>query len=226
MTTATPTNPYLMEEPPTSPGRALLARAFAHWCGLTWGFSEAEIAAAFDGGPGAEPDVVRRVASAARLLGEVMAAGRVRTWARPIGGGLPEPIDQRLWELDDYRPRMASSALALARPFDSDTPPSHWVFVELDDFNALVDEVLGDGLPRRPAPVTAEPAPNAAEPSTRQVKPERHIRLREVLDRTGLSKSTIYARIAQQRFPATLPTDGNIAVWSERELEEWLADPR
>ena len=44
--TAASTSPYLLDEPPTSTGKALLARAFWHWCALQHGHSPEEIAAA------------------------------------------------------------------------------------------------------------------------------------------------------------------------------------
>lgn len=224
--TATP-SPYTMEEQPTSPGRAFLARAFAHWCAVEWGFSDAEVAAALDGSPEADPEVRRKVESGARLIGEVIAAGRMRTWARPVGGGVPERMTADLWELDDFRHRMSTSAVALGRPFDVEAPRSHWIFVELEDFNQLVEESIGVARPRGKTQQHQHGSPAediGSEPG--RAKPERLLRLPEVTSRTGLSRSTIYDRMASGRFPAKVPMAGNITVWRESEIEEWLASPR
>lgn len=51
------------------------------------------------------------------------------------------------------------------------------------------------------------------------------LRRKEMEARTGLSRSTIYSRIAQGTFPAPVPLGGGKAVgWVEREIENFLAD--
>lgn len=232
MTTTDTATPYTMAEQPTSPARAFLARAFAHWCALHEGLSPEEVAAALDDGADVDPLVRRRVAGATRLIGEILATGSLRAWTRPVGGGIPVPMDPATWELDDYRARMAASGVALDQPFASDLPATHWIFVELEDFNGLVEASCADpGVPAvagRPAKPAAEAdgrstdPRNASEPGAR---PERYVRLAEVMRRTGMSRSTIYNRIRNGRFPGTVDMTGNIAAWRESEIEEWLASP-
>ncbi|MHA0336175.1 helix-turn-helix transcriptional regulator [Sphingomonas aquatilis] len=41
-----------------------------------------------------------------------------------------------------------------------------------------------------------------------------------------MSKSTIYRRMDQGRFPRSLPIDGNIAAWREGDVAAWLSNPR
>lgn len=49
------------------------------------------------------------------------------------------------------------------------------------------------------------------------------LRRREVEARTGLSRSTIYLRIASQTFPTPICLGGGRAVgWLEQEIEAWL----
>lgn len=55
--------------------------------------------------------------------------------------------------------------------------------------------------------------------------PERIIRLKTVLARTGLSRSTIYRKIAEGTFPAQLKISTNGAGWRESEINRWVADP-
>lgn len=60
---------------------------------------------------------------------------------------------------------------------------------------------------------TNTPAPASA--------PRRFLRIRDVMTRTGLSKSTIYAKIRLKQFPAHVPL-GSISVWVESEISEWM----
>lgn len=48
------------------------------------------------------------------------------------------------------------------------------------------------------------------------------IRRREVEARTGLSRSTIYLRIAAGNFPRPIKLGGRAVGWVEGELETWL----
>jgi prophage regulatory protein len=56
-------------------------------------------------------------------------------------------------------------------------------------------------------------------------EPDRIIRLKTVLARTGLSRSTIYRKIAEGTFPAQLRISVNGTGWHESEINRWIADP-
>ena len=56
-------------------------------------------------------------------------------------------------------------------------------------------------------------------------EPDRIIRLKTVLSRTGLSRSTIYRKIAEGTFPAQLKISTNGTGWHESEINRWIADP-
>ena len=227
MTKTRAASPYLLEEPPTSTGKVLLSRAFEHWCALHHGYSSEEIVAAFDPAASAPSDVRTSVGTAARLIGELAAAGELRTFARPFGGGSPERLPASDWELDDFRPRLAWSAIDPRAPFASDADPTHWIFVDLDDFNRVVEASCADvRRPQRPEVVRrdregASPSEGGSMPSG-----DRHVRMPELERRTGMSRSTIYRRIEAGRFPSQIPLSGNIASWWESEVADWLADPR
>jgi prophage regulatory protein len=47
-----------------------------------------------------------------------------------------------------------------------------------------------------------------------------------VLDRTGLSRSTLYRKIAEGTFPRQVQISINGAGWHESAIERWIADPR
>ena len=54
---------------------------------------------------------------------------------------------------------------------------------------------------------------------------DRIIRLRTVLTRTGLSRSTIYRKIAEGTFPAQFKISANGTGWHEFDINRWIADP-
>ncbi|QPC93009.1 AlpA family transcriptional regulator [Mesorhizobium sp. INR15] len=56
-------------------------------------------------------------------------------------------------------------------------------------------------------------------------EPDRIIRLRTVLARTGLSRSTLYRKIAEGTFPAQIRISINGAGWRESDVNRWIADP-
>lgn len=48
------------------------------------------------------------------------------------------------------------------------------------------------------------------------------LRRRQVEARTGLSRSTIYLRVAQGSFPRPVGLGGRAVGWLEAEVENWL----
>lgn len=55
--------------------------------------------------------------------------------------------------------------------------------------------------------------------------PDRIVRLKTVLARTGLSRSTIYRKIAEGTFPAQIKISTNGAGWKESDINRWVANP-
>ncbi|UCI05669.1 helix-turn-helix transcriptional regulator [Mesorhizobium sp. B1-1-8] len=56
-------------------------------------------------------------------------------------------------------------------------------------------------------------------------EPDRIIRRRTVLARTGLSRSTMYRKIAEGTFPAQIKISVNGAGWRESEINQWIDNP-
>lgn len=50
------------------------------------------------------------------------------------------------------------------------------------------------------------------------------LRLPQVKQTTGLSKSTIYARIAEGTFPKQIPLGPRLVVWVESDIQKWIAE--
>ena len=56
-------------------------------------------------------------------------------------------------------------------------------------------------------------------------EPDKIIRLKTVLDRTGLSRSTLYRKISEGTFPRQLKISVHSAGWRESAVGRWIADP-
>jgi prophage regulatory protein len=54
---------------------------------------------------------------------------------------------------------------------------------------------------------------------------ERIIRLKTVLSRTGLSRSTMYRKIAEGTFPCQVEISIHGAGWHESAVNRWIDDP-
>ena len=48
------------------------------------------------------------------------------------------------------------------------------------------------------------------------------MRLPQVKASTGLSKSSIYARIAEGTFPKQIPLGPRLVVWVEADIQNWI----
>jgi prophage regulatory protein len=55
--------------------------------------------------------------------------------------------------------------------------------------------------------------------------PDRIVRMKTILARTSLSRSTIYRKIAEGTFPPRIKISANGAGWRESDINRWVADP-
>ncbi len=55
--------------------------------------------------------------------------------------------------------------------------------------------------------------------------PERILRIKTVLQRTGLSRSTLYRKIDSGTFPKQVRIAARCAGWRESAVNEWLKNP-
>lgn len=55
--------------------------------------------------------------------------------------------------------------------------------------------------------------------------PDRFLRLNAVLDMTGLSRSTLYRKIAAGTFPPQVKIATRCAGWRQSAIVEWLRNP-
>lgn len=56
-------------------------------------------------------------------------------------------------------------------------------------------------------------------------EPDRILRIRSVLQRTGLSRSTLYRKIQEGSFPRQVQISIHGAGWRESAVNRWIADP-
>jgi prophage regulatory protein len=55
--------------------------------------------------------------------------------------------------------------------------------------------------------------------------PERILRIKTVLERTGLSRATLYRKIEAGTFPRQVKISERCAGWRESAVQAWLKDP-
>ncbi len=55
--------------------------------------------------------------------------------------------------------------------------------------------------------------------------PERILRLKTVLERTGLSRSTMYRKMQNGSFPKNIQISTRCKGWRESAVNEWLRNP-
>jgi len=55
-------------------------------------------------------------------------------------------------------------------------------------------------------------------------KPLHMLRMPDVIHRTGLSRSTIYALMAEDKFPRQIKVSKNTAAWLEHEIDAYLKE--
>ncbi|OOR98865.1 DNA-binding protein [Haemophilus paracuniculus] len=57
-----------------------------------------------------------------------------------------------------------------------------------------------------------------------QAQQENLVRIDTVIKRTGLSQRTIYRRMKEGDFPQNINIGGNVVVWLESEINQWIAE--
>lgn len=55
--------------------------------------------------------------------------------------------------------------------------------------------------------------------------PDRILRLKTVLDRTGLSRSTLYRKVENGTFPAQVQIAARCVGWRESAVSDWTRNP-
>lgn len=61
--------------------------------------------------------------------------------------------------------------------------------------------------------------------ATHMSNPDYFLRLPAVLERTGLSRSTLYRKIDEGTFPRQVHIAARCAAWRESAIDEWMVNP-
>ena len=56
-------------------------------------------------------------------------------------------------------------------------------------------------------------------------RPEKILRMRTVLERTGLSRSTLYRKMKCGTFPSQVQLSEHCCGWRESAINRWISDP-
>ena len=200
--------PYGNDEAPVSAGKVILADFLESFLDA-WPAWSGDLPATFDN-PGEDGEELR---SAIRFLGHLILEGDIKSYVRPLGGGEIERFPPEKWEIDDFVPRFRRCACDPLNWTDPSAEPTHWVFVNGEDVeNFLKSWEVG-----------FDPENNSATPLRTPLLDEDMLRLPSVLQRTGLSRSTLYDQIKKGQFPAPLRISERSSGWRASEVEQWIA---
>lgn len=50
------------------------------------------------------------------------------------------------------------------------------------------------------------------------------LRIKEVMKKTGIARSTIWLWVSEDKFPKPIKLSPRITVWEEQKVEEWKAN--
>ena len=56
-------------------------------------------------------------------------------------------------------------------------------------------------------------------------QPDRILRLKPVLERTGLSRSTLYRKVGDGGFPKPVQISARCVGWRESAIQAWMRNP-
>jgi predicted DNA-binding transcriptional regulator AlpA len=199
--------PYGASDGPVSAGKVPLANFLQDFLDA-WPASSGDLPATFDD-RGEDGDGLR---SAIRFLGHLILEGDIKSYVRPMGGGEIERFPPEKWEIDDFVPRFRHSACDPIKWMDTSAEPTHWVFVNGEDVeNFLKNWDVG-----------LDPENNSATSALGPPRAEDIVRLPTVLQRTGLSRSTLYELIKKGRFPKPFKISERSSGWRTADIQEWL----
>ena len=53
---------------------------------------------------------------------------------------------------------------------------------------------------------------------------EGFFRIPEIVHRTGMTRTSVYDRINEGKFPKHIPLGYNIVIWLESDIQEWMQE--
>ncbi|MBY8210886.1 AlpA family transcriptional regulator [Vibrio diazotrophicus] len=55
-------------------------------------------------------------------------------------------------------------------------------------------------------------------------RPMRFLKLKEVMEKTALSRSAIYRKMSDEEFPQSVSLGDRAVAWVESEVDEWMVE--
>ena len=222
MSDAGPWAIYRSDVRPTSAGRVLLADLLDFVIAELGGQTDVSLFETFARRDERSEGDRASVRSYVRWLGLQFLQGHLVSYVRPFGGGDSAPFPTSRWEIDDFEARFAWSAADPVRWADPAARPTHWIFVTEKSLDQWWEEwSRGDADLMDPdlLPVVVHRIESDLPPTT---DPLALLRLQEVIAMTGMSRSTLYNRIATKRFPEPLRLGTRMTRWRLGDVQGWL----
>lgn len=120
-------------------------------------------------------------------------------------GVVPKPLRALFDDLNRFRRLQVFAADSTPQYADVKNTLARTRLLVLSDLNSHQKQPAGGGATMR--------------------EPDRIVRMKTVLFRTGLSRSTIYRNIRKGTFPPQIKISVNGAGWRESDINRWVADP-
>lgn len=233
-----------------SAGRISLEAAFSQFVLARTGFPGHELpeimTAPSDDG---ETDVARgMVELQGEWLVDAFINGTVDTFIRPIGGGEVVKLQPDKWEIDEPLSRFAIGAINLEQWTKSGAEPTHRIFVDAKQYLNWMrglqrpEDITEEQLEKIVDPSHVPPNRSESDPSgefsssardkltgadaSSAIPPgvgPRLLGIKQIEDKVGLKKSTIYNRVKDKTFPDWLVIGGR-SLWREDEIDQWIAN--
>lgn len=185
-----------------------------------------------------------------RFIVGMLVDGRITTYVRPFGGG--NPLELAASGMGDRRsrPPLLDRTINAEYPHDPSAPATHWILVDNAQWDAAMEGLCAALL--RPFDKLEEADEDKIRPAARRKTKHsgRHRRrsgsctqgsiqsgaaqsldgpwrndifgIDRVVEATGLSRSTIYAKVAAGTFPKQIPAHGTRKGWRRGDVQDWL----
>lgn len=214
---------YATDVRPSSAGRILLADLLEFVMSELSGLPEGGLLDTFSKSGDHVQEDRASVRSYVRWLGLQFLKGELVSSVRPFGGGDIAALPASRWELDDFEPRFAWSALDPTRWADTGARPTHWIFVTEESVDRWWQRWSAGETEAQDAESLAIVIERCGEDADGGVaEPLALLRLGDVLAMTGMSRSTLYDRIRNGDFPEPLRLGSRMSRWRKGEIQTWL----
>lgn len=213
---------YRSDVRPTSGGRILLADLLDFVMAELGGAPDPNLFETFDRRDDRAEDDRASVRSYVWWLGLQFIEGHLVSHVRPFGGGESAPFPASRWELDNFEARFAWSGVDPVNWADPEARPTHWVFVTEKSLDRWWEEWSRGDYDAPDVTLSPVAISHVAKEPSSAGDPLALLKLVDVTAMTGMSRSTLYGRIAAGRFPEPLRLGTRMSRWRLGQVQDWL----